>query len=374
MDIVTRRKFPEILSPFLRGKLDALERAHGIRSPEYLSIARQYLYHPAEASEQDHAAFRHYNADMYVSHEEQSAHAGVERLYRRTILMELTTACVANCRWCLRSNYRRFALKSDQISRNVRFFGSPELRDDISEILITGGDPLTSIQRLGFTLDEIVRHAPNIRIVRIGSRAFTQNPGLINEEVERIFIKHREHFRIEIGTLINAPAEFWPESVAAIHRLQEIGVRFYLQHPLLKGVNDSLEVLEVLYDLVRQHGIEPHYLFHCVPMAGQSHHRTSVDRGLALVRRLTSGGRFSGRAKPRYTLMTEIGKITLWEGTILERDPVGKRLLLQSGYRLAERMRYNPVYTLPPSARVDGEGLLRVWYPDGVDDDFWERG
>ncbi|MBF0189602.1 MAG: radical SAM protein [Magnetococcales bacterium] len=373
MDIVTRRAFPESISPFLLGKLEELKRRHGAGSWEYLSLARQYFHHSVESRDREDATFRHYDADLYTAHSGEEAFKGVERLYRRTILMELTTACVANCRWCLRANYQRFALKSHQISHNVRFFGSAPLRDEISEILITGGDPLTSIQRLEYTLDEIERHAPNIRIIRIGSRAFTQNPGLIHDDVVRVFLKHRNHFRIEFGTMINSPVEFWPESMDAIHRLQDIGIRFYLQHPLLKGVNDQLDILVSLYDQVRVHGIEPHYLFHCVPMSGQHHHRTSVDKGVRLIRQLTSGGHFSGRAKPRYTLMTGIGKIVLWDGVILDRDTARQRILLQSEYRLQDRLRYNPVYKLPEFSEVDAQGLLRVWYPDGEDDDFWEQ-
>lgn len=368
MNVESRNQFPEVISPFLRGKLTELAQRHGLQSHEYQSLARQYYYHSAESLEQQNATFRHYNADMYVAREAES-HYGVERLYRRTILLELTTACVANCRWCLRANYHRFSLKTDQISRNVCLFGSAPLRDELTEILITGGDPMTAIQRLEYTLNEIVRHAPNIQIVRIGSRIFTQNPNLITEDVLRIFLKHRHQIRIEFGTMINSPVEFWPESMDAIHKLQDIGVQFYLQHPLLKGVNDDLETLVRLYDLARTHGIESHYLFHCVPMVGQHHHRTSVQRGIELIRKLSSCGQFSGRSKPKYTLMTEIGKITLWEGTILQKDVEKNRLLLQSAYRLEERIRYNPSYQIPASAHLDDHGYLRVWYPDAEDGD-----
>jgi len=41
-----------------------------------------------------------------------------------------------------------------------------------------------------------------------------------------------------------------------------------------------------------------------------SHHRTSLDCSLDLVRRVTSSGRISGRAKPSLTLLTDVGKVT----------------------------------------------------------------
>jgi lysine 2,3-aminomutase len=173
--------------------------------------------------------------------------------------------------------------------------------------------------------------------------------------------------------MINSPVEFWPESVEAIHKIQDVGARIYLQHPLLKGVNDDLETLVSLYDLVRTHNIEPHYLFHCVPITGQSHHRTTVQKGNELICKLTSSGKFSGRSKPKYTLMTDIGKITMWEGTILDRNQANNMILLQSGYKLEERLRYNPSYKVPKNAEVDEEGYMRVWYLDGEDDCFWDN-
>uniref|UniRef100_UPI00055BC9AC hypothetical protein n=1 Tax=Streptomyces aureocirculatus TaxID=67275 RepID=UPI00055BC9AC len=37
-------------------------------------------------------------------------------------------------------------------------------------------------------------------------------------------------------------------------------------------------------------GIEAHYLFHCVPIRGMDHHRTSVEEGLELHCRLGASG------------------------------------------------------------------------------------
>jgi lysine 2,3-aminomutase len=173
----------------------------------------------------------------------------------------------------------------------------------------------------------------------------------------------RRELRIEIGTHVNHPIEFWPESVGAVKMLQDDGLRIYNQHPLLRGVNDALAVLTELYDLLRHHDIEAHYIFHCVPMRGMQHHRTTVDEGLQLVRRLVSSGGFSGRTKPQYFAMTDLGKVPFYEGTILERKD--GRLLLQTGYSLEERRRWNPSWQLPDSAVLDADGLLNVWYLDG---------
>jgi L-lysine 2,3-aminomutase len=50
-------------------------------------------------------------------------------------------------------------------------------------------------------------------------------------------------------------------------------------------VNDDLAVLAQLYALMRDNGIEAHYLFHAIPMQGMRHHRTSVKKGAELAMR-----------------------------------------------------------------------------------------
>src|SRR5262249_49810184 len=149
--------------------------------------------------------------------------------------------------------------------------------------------------------------------------------------------------------------------------LREAGIRLYNQHPLLKGVNDNAAALIQLYDLMRQHDIESHYLFHCIPMRGMDHHRTSVDRGLELISILSSGGYFSGRSKPIYAAMTDIGKVSLFHGSIVKRNDDENMILLRTSYRYEDRMAWNPSWQKPEWCEVDREGYLLVWYPDGSD-------
>lgn len=358
--------FRELWSPFLKQKLAEAVAEFGPDSTNARALRLQYQHDDLENHILPQERSRHYQSEVKVLFEGEPL-VGVERLYRRTILIEPSTICAAHCRWCLRGQYPVMTMDNHDISRACRYAGSAELRDDINEVLITGGDPLMSLPLLGSTLAELARHAPNVRTVRIGSRVPFQDPERINDAMLDLFQRHTG-FRFEIGINVNHPVEFWPESVAALQRLQGIGVRFYNQHPLLKGVNDDLETLVGLYSLLRENSIEAHYLFHAIPMRGMGHHRTSLAKGLALVGALDSCGRMSGRAKPRYAVLSDIGKIVLFDGVILERRPEDGLLLLQSGYRYEERMRWNPAWVLPDSATVDNNGLLRTWYMDGHDD------
>lgn len=364
-------EFAEIISPFLRRKMAELIRSHGWDSIEVQAIARQYLRSPREDIILPQERRRHYESEMTIVFEDQQVH-GIERLYRRTILIEPTTVCAAHCRWCLRGQYPVQTLKRDQITHATRYIGSRELAEDIDEVLITGGDPLMSLPLLGFTLSELTRNAPNIKRVRIGTRVLFQDPERVNDGMLEMFSRY-PHFDFELGVNVNHPLEFWDESVEAIAKLQAQGIRFYNQHPLLRGVNDNVETLVGLYEQLRQNRIEAHYLFHAIPMRGMSHHRTSLARGAKLAARLSSCGHFSGRAKPRYAVLSDIGKIVIYDGVISDRREESGELLLNSGYKVQERQQWNPAWQPPPSVVVDNEGYMRTWYLDAQEDEDLDR-
>ena len=355
-------EFVEIVSPFLRRKLANLVRDYGWDSDQVQSIARQYVRSPMENEIRADERRRHYESEVLVEFESVPVY-GVERLYRRTILIEPTTVCASHCRWCLRGQYPVQTLTKEQITHATRYIGSKSLRDDIDEVLITGGDPLMSLPLLGLTLSELSRNSPNVKIVRIGTRVIFQDPDRVNDSMLELFNRY-PHFRYEIGVNVTTATEFWDESVAAIRRLQGIGIRFYNQHPLLRGVNDNLESLIALSEQMRKNDIESHYIFHAIPLRGMSHHRTSLKRGAELVSLLSSSGAFSGRSKPHYAVLSDIGKIVIYEGIIVDRREDTHELLLRSGYRLEERQRWNTSWKPSNSVVMDNQGYMQTWYLD----------
>jgi lysine 2,3-aminomutase len=359
-------EFRQLLSPYLAAKLGELEEREGVAAPEYLAIARQYLKSPLENLIRPESRRRHYESEVELLFDGVPL-VGVERLYRHTILIEPSTVCAAHCRWCLRGQYPVRTMSRDDVIRAARYASSPELRDDVREVLITGGDPLMVPPLVQFTIEALQTHAPNIRIVRIGSRVPFHDPERINDALLEMFSRF-PGLRFEIGLNVNHPVEFWPESVAAIDRLRAAGVRLYNQHPLLKGVNDDLATLVDLYSLLREHDIEAHYLFHAIPLRGMDHHRTSVARGLELANQLSACGEFSGRAKPRFAVLSDIGKIVLYHDTIQGVRPGDNALLLRSGFRAEDRQRWNPSWTPGADVSVDEDGFLTTWYIDGSDE------
>ncbi|GAA2635041.1 radical SAM protein [Actinomadura fulvescens] len=363
-----RGEFQEIISPFLKEKMAEVAATSGYGAPEYKALALQYQRDPQEVVVLRHQSSRHYEAVMAPGADgpqpQDGPHLrGVERLYRRTLLVEPTIRCAAHCRWCIRANYEVADLSPTELESVARYAGSPALRSDITEVLVTGGDPLVTPKLLRLLVDELKAHAPNVTTIRIGTRMPFQAPSRVNDTFLAI-IRDADPIRVEIGLHANHPVEFWPETTDALNAIRDAGATLYNQHPVLAGVNDDGDTLAELYEALRAHRIEPHYMFHAAPMRGMEHHRTTVDELLELHRTLTTSGRLSGRTKPKPALLTDIGKVVLTEGAVIGRDDEGKRLLLRTAYSVEDRRRWNPTWTLPPSAVIGADGRMAVWYQD----------
>ncbi len=361
-----RGDFKEIISPFLQSKMAEVERTSGREAPAYRALALQYVRDPRETALLTNQSSRHYEAEVAITVDRQPLR-GVERLYRRTLLVEPTIRCAAHCRWCIRANYEGGDLSPAELTSVARYAGSPSQRVDITEVLVTGGDPLVAPKLLRLLVGELKTHAPNVTTLRIGTRMPFHAPTRVNDTFLDI-IRDAAPIRVEIGLHANHPVEFWPESVEALSALRRAGATLYNQHPVLAGVNDDSPTLAELYEALRANHIEPHYMFHAVPMRGMEHHRTTVDEMLGLHRVLTTSGSVSGRTKPKPALLTDVGKVMLTEGSILERDDHDHRILLRTAYSLEDRLRWNPSWRLPPSATVGADGRMTVWYQDAKPD------
>ena len=358
--------FSEKVSPFLRLKIEEIKRTNGELSSEYLALFLQYFKLPKENEQYDESNNRHWEADLNIQFEEStSSLRGFERLYRQSVVIEPTMICAAHCRYCLRANYEIFTLSETELKDIAIYCGSNAIKDDVSEVLISGGDPFIVPQKLSYLVESIIEYAPNVQRIRIGTRLPLHDPKRVDNNIFEIFNRNRKRVHFEIATQINHPVELFSEAIEKFRMLQDLGVTIYSQNVLLKGINDNIETLVKLYEKLRDLHIEAHYLFHSVPMRGMHHFRTSVQKGLELANQLTNSGVISGRIKPMYALMTDIGKITLYDGSIISKT--NKELLIQSSYNFNERKLWNPSWLLPTTAKVDSKGNLQVYYLDGQD-------
>ena len=350
------KRYRELISPFIQKKLNKASEEG--QKDIVRVLTNQFVFNSHEKEISDSGTTKHYDAAADFIFEGKKLF-GVERLYRRQIVVEITLKCVAHCRHCLRRNYEPFYLSKDDLSRIARFIGQDEVNKDLREILITGGDPFLTPKKLAYFVNELNTYATQLDTVRIATRLPIHQPDWVNDNIISIF-KQKYNFRIELATQINHSLELFPEVREAYMELRKHVSAIYNQTVLIKDVNNSAEELIELFDNLRTLDIENHYLFHCVPIGGLDWMRTGLSETLELANSITSSGLISGRVKPQVSLMTDIGKLTLYEGAIVRKEK--NKILLRSNYSLEERLKWNPSWKIPASASVDEKGKLLVWY------------
>lgn len=203
---------------------------------------------------------------------------GVQHKYPDTALLLVTDSCVSFCRYC----FRKRLFKKDNIearpdiSRGLEYARNHR---EITNILITGGDPLTlSTRRIKNILTEI-REIPHIKMIRIGSKSPAFNPWRLSDDQElqdcfREFLKSGK--QIYLMTHFDHPKELTAQAVREVRKFQELGVICANQCPIIRGVNDSSSVLRDLYFRLSSIGCVPYYLFQGRPTAGNAEYRVPI--------------------------------------------------------------------------------------------------
>jgi lysine 2,3-aminomutase len=170
----------------------------------------------------------------------------------------------------------------------------PEIRD----VIVSGGDPLTLPQtKLRFFLENLAA-IPHVDVIRIGTRVPVTLPQKLYDQELIDLLASAE--KVWIQTHFNHPREITPEAARVCKALLCAGMPVNNHSVLLKGVNDSLETMRELMRALLRIKVRPYYLFHCDPVIGAGHFRTSVWKGLEIMEGLR--GHLSGLGIPTYVV------------------------------------------------------------------------
>jgi lysine 2,3-aminomutase len=228
--------------------------------------------------------------------------------YPDRCLIITTEICATYCRHCNRKRFWSTPLKLDFKTRFTKMIDYITASPQIREVIISGGDPLILDDRKLEWLLASLKAIPHVEVLRIGSRVPVVMPMRITRDLCRILKRCRP---LWFNTQFNHPSEITTESSRACHMLQEAGVPVSNQSVLLKGVNDSSEVMRNLHYSLQKISVRPYYLFHCEPVKGCGHFRTDIQSGLQLMENLWQ--ECSGLSLPQYVvdLPGSTGKIPL---------------------------------------------------------------
>src|SRR5512146_302091 len=216
--------------------------------------------------------------------------------YPDRVLFLVSPVCASYCRFCTR---RRKVGDPEKIPLNQYDSAFEYIRShpEIRDVIMSGGDPLMlSDRRLEYILQKL-REIPHVEIIRLGSRITSHLPQRITPEFCEMVKKYHP---VYMNTHFDHPAELTPASVAALGRLADAGVPLGCQTVLLRGVNDDPAIMKELMQKLLKARVRPYYIYMADQVAGGEHFRTTVEKGLEIVKALR--GWTSGLAVPHFVI------------------------------------------------------------------------
>jgi lysine 2,3-aminomutase len=216
--------------------------------------------------------------------------------YPDRVLFLVSPVCASYCRFCTR---RRKVGDPEKIPLNQFDSAFAYLREhtEVRDVILSGGDPfMLSDRRIDYFL-RTLREIPHIEVIRIHTRMPSHLPQRITPALCEVI---RQHHPVFINVHFNHPAELTPEAVRALGMLADSGAPLGCQTVLLKGVNDDPTVMKELMHRLLKARVRPYYIYQADVVAGGEHFRTSVERGLEIIRALR--GWTSGLGVPHFVI------------------------------------------------------------------------
>ncbi len=330
---------PEIISPYL---LNLIEKTGGADGP----IGRQFVANPEKEKE-----FRSSGARDPFAEDAHEVAPGLVYRYRGKIkpdgsieyfgrgLWTVSRHCASYCRFCFRGREvgaaknnpnskaaiaRSKHLSDAELSEVFEYIsGHPEL----NEIIVSGGDPFFVPKEY---FEKIVTNLARLQaegkldIIRFGTRLPVQNPRLLQDWHYTGLASIKNPY---ILLHINHPAELTDETLAVLYRFRKETMATILSHTvLLRGVNDSVEILQELLNKLTIEGVRPYYLFQNDPVYWAKHFTVPTKEAFALWAKLRP--RLSGLAATvKFTIEKKgaLGKIPVPEAGAWDFDESGFR-------------------------------------------------
>lgn len=211
--------------------------------------------------------------------------------YQGRVLLICTSVCAMHCRYCFRQNFN-YAVQDKSFIDELKLIEEDET---ISEVILSGGDPLSLSDEMLQKLLKSISQIPHIKRIRFHTRFPIGIPERITESFLSLldlpqqiwFVVHVNHF-----------LELDDDVLSALKRIQKLGIPVLCQSVLLKGVNDSLDVLKTLSEKLVDNGILPYYLHQLDRVQGAAHFEVDAIEGRHLIQNLTK--QLSGYAVPKY--------------------------------------------------------------------------
>lgn len=236
---------------------------------------------------------------------------GILHKYPYSALIVATDYCSMYCRHCFRKAI--VGLPNDKVVDNFQKAAEYiKEHTEITNVVISGGDPmLISTDRLKKMLDCLI-DIEHINYVRIGTRTPVVYPmRFFDNELMAYLKEFNKKKTLYIPTHFNHANEITDVAKEAVLRIREAGIAVNNQAVFLKGVNDSVQDIEDLMNGLTRIGINPYYLYQCMPVSRVRHHfQVPLKEGIDIVDEAKQ--KLDGYAKRfKFIMGHDIGKIEI---------------------------------------------------------------
>jgi EF-P beta-lysylation protein EpmB len=208
---------------------------------------------------------------------------GLLHKYEGRVLLINTGSCAIHCRYCFRRNfpYHDYQLSKQQIDKVILYI---KANPSISEVILSGGDPLTlsdqRLQQLFVRFNDI----PHLKRIRIHSRLPIVLPARITDDLINLF--KQSDRRIIVVVHCNHPNELNTCTKLGLQKLKHANITLFNQSVLLKNVNDDPEILCQLSEKLFEHEVIPYYLHLLDKATGTAHFNVGKNDALAIYKQM----------------------------------------------------------------------------------------
>jgi L-lysine 2,3-aminomutase len=199
--------------------------------------------------------------------------AGMQHKYPETLLFfpSQGQTCHAFCTYCFRwaqfAGIDRLRFANRDPRQLVTYL---ERHPEVTDVLFTGGDPLTMSAKLLKTyIEPLLRHRPGgLSTIRIGTKVLAYWPHRFltdrdADDLLSLFSKVTAGgLHLGIMAHFSHPRELEPPAVqAAVQRLLETGATLRCQAPLIRHINDDADTWARMWRAQVRLGAIPYYMF-----------------------------------------------------------------------------------------------------------------
>jgi EF-P beta-lysylation protein EpmB len=205
---------------------------------------------------------------------------GVLHKFHGRALVMVTGACAVHCRYCFRRHFPY--VEHSVVGRDIEAAVSRIASDpEITEVVLSGGDPLTVPDPHLDILARSLAALPQVRRLRIHTRLPIVLPQRVDDELVRWMGKIEIPLVVVVHT--NHANEIDDDVRRALAVLETTGATLLNQSVLLAGVNDTVSSLVELSESLFDAGVLPYYLHTLDRVAGAAHFEVAENEARMLM-------------------------------------------------------------------------------------------